>query len=100
MEAFGIGQEAGVKVDGLVRVGLRSIGQVSGCKERIDEDIGGDSVCFGLEVGHESVANHRLGQCLEVFHIHCVPTGQDGAGLGGQDEVLGGAWACSLGYVL
>src|SRR5208337_2292704 len=61
-----------------------------GLEDLVDDLIGADSLGVGIEVGEDAMAEHGSQDGADVAGADSQPAVQDGAGLGGQNDVLGG----------
>ena len=61
-----------------------------GLEDLVDDLIGADSLGVGIEVGEDAMAEHGPQDGADVAGADGQPAVEDGAGLGGQNEVLGG----------
>ena len=59
--------------------------------EALDQEVGGQPAGLGGEIADHSMAQHRLGQDVDVFGRHMIAAPEQGAGFAAQDELLSGA---------
>src|SRR5271157_6141272 len=61
-----------------------------GLEDLVDDLIRADSLGVGVEVGEDAMAEHGPQDGADVAGADSQPAVEDGAGLGGQNDILGG----------
>ena len=69
-------------------------------QQSFEDIVGLEAFGLGVEVGDDAVAEDGEGDGADVVGGDVVAAVEDGAGLGGEDEVLAGAWAGAPGDVV
>ena len=54
----------------------------------VDNIDGRHTICFGVEVGDDAMAQDRAGQLPDVIDIRCVPSREESPCLGAENKVL------------